>query len=66
MKVQMEAAYESYVFMAKPADRLEWNHEDHMSVMRELMERLPNTVIWEATLRRTTGSREKKPIWTSS
>jgi predicted TIM-barrel fold metal-dependent hydrolase len=46
LKIQVQAAHEGYPFMAKPADRYDWNYADHVSVMRELVERFPQTIVW--------------------
>jgi predicted TIM-barrel fold metal-dependent hydrolase len=46
LKIQVQAAYEGYAFMASPADRFDWNYADHTAVMRELLEHFPDTIIW--------------------
>jgi predicted TIM-barrel fold metal-dependent hydrolase len=46
LKIQVQAAYENYAFMAPPAERYDWDYSDHRQVMKELMNRFPDTIIW--------------------
>jgi len=46
LKIQVQAAFEGYAFMAPPEKRFDWNYGDHVVVMRELVERFPDTIVW--------------------
>jgi len=46
LKIQVQAAFEGYPFMAKPAERFDWDYSDHVSVMKSLVERFPDTILW--------------------
>ena len=46
LKIQVLAAYQGAPFMAAPADRFDWDYSDHRHVMRSLVERFPDTVVW--------------------
>jgi predicted TIM-barrel fold metal-dependent hydrolase len=46
LKIQVQAAFEGYPFMAKPAERFDWDYSDHVSVMKALVERFPDTIVW--------------------
>jgi len=46
LKIQVQAAYENYAFMARPEDRFDWDYGDHTAVMRSLVNRFPDTILW--------------------
>jgi len=46
LKIQVQAAYEGYRFMAPPEERYDWNYADHTEVIRQLLEHFPDTIIW--------------------
>ena len=46
LKIQVQAAYEGQEFMAKPGERFDWDYHDHLSVMKSLVERFPDTILW--------------------
>jgi hypothetical protein len=46
LKIQVQAAYENHAFMASPAERYDWDYSDHLQVMRELMNRFPDMILW--------------------
>jgi predicted TIM-barrel fold metal-dependent hydrolase len=46
LKIQVQAAYEGQEFMAKPGERFDWDYHDHVSVMKSLVERFPDTILW--------------------
>jgi predicted TIM-barrel fold metal-dependent hydrolase len=46
LKAQVQGAYENYAFMATPAQRFDWDYSNHVQVMRELVTRFPDTIVW--------------------
>ena len=46
LKIQVQAACEGQEFMAKPGERFDWDYHDHLSVMKSLVERFPDTILW--------------------
>lgn len=46
LKIQVEAAHRGERFMAPSAQRFAWNYADHLSVMRSLVDRFPDTILW--------------------
>ena len=46
LKIQVQAAHEGYAFMAPPDARFDWDYSDHCQVMRELLARFPDRIIW--------------------
>jgi len=46
LKIQVQAAYEGEEFMAKPEERFDWDYHDHVSVMKSLVERFPDMILW--------------------
>ncbi len=46
LKIQVQAACEGQEFMAKPGERFDWDYHDHVSVMKSLVERFPDTILW--------------------
>ena len=46
LKIQVQAAYEGYPFMAEPGERFDWDYSNHVSVMKSLVERFPDTILW--------------------
>jgi hypothetical protein len=46
LKIQVQAAYEGYAFMAPPAERFDWDYSSHVTVLRELMDHFPDTIVW--------------------
>jgi predicted TIM-barrel fold metal-dependent hydrolase len=46
LKIQVELAYQNSPLMALPTDRVECNFSNHVEVMRQLVERYRETIIW--------------------
>jgi predicted TIM-barrel fold metal-dependent hydrolase len=46
LKIQVQATHENQEFMAPPGERFDWDYSDHRSVMRSLVERFPETIVW--------------------
>jgi len=46
LKIQVQAAGEGQEFMARPGERFDWDYADHLSVMKSLVERFPDTILW--------------------
>jgi predicted TIM-barrel fold metal-dependent hydrolase len=46
LKIQVQAAYEGQEFMAKAEERFDWDYADHLSVMKSLVKRFPDMILW--------------------
>jgi hypothetical protein len=46
LKIQVEAAFRGERFMARPQARFDWDYGNHLSVMKSLVERFPDTILW--------------------
>lgn len=46
LKIQVQAACRRETFMAKPEERFDWDYADHLSVMKSLVGRFPETILW--------------------
>ena len=46
LKIQVQLVHENSPITATPDDRFDWPYDDHRKVMRELVERFPDTIVW--------------------
>lgn len=46
LKIQVQATHENQDFMASPEERFDWDYSDHRAVMRSIVERYPDTILW--------------------
>ncbi len=46
LKIQVEAAFRGESFMAAPGARFGWDYSNHLAVMKSLVERFPDTILW--------------------
>lgn len=46
LKIQVQATHENQDVMASEDERFPWDYSDHVSVMRSLVEKFPDTIVW--------------------